>query len=145
MLVALVVVALVGVAGRTGSTAEPVGYDPIPDEQLFDEVKALTGVRSVDLIYTNAFMNPSEYSGDVTIERGVDPVDTVDTVSAILWQGRPRPVIVVTVRSPRKVLVDSASVGLTNPTALDERYGAQPGTGEVPADAEPLPRPIGVQ
>lgn len=102
-------------------------------------------MRSVDLIYTNTFMNPSEYSGDVTIERGVDPVDTVDTVSAILWQGRPRPVIVVTVRSPRKVLVNSASVGLTNPTALEERYGAQPGTGEVPADADPLPRPVGVR
>lgn len=136
---------LLGVSGCVGSTAEPVGYDPIPDEQLLDEVKALPGVRSVDLIYTNTFMNPSEYSGDVTIERGVDPVDTVDTVSAILWQGRPRPVIVVTVRSPRGVVVNSASVGLTNPTALEERYGAQPGTGEVPADAEPLPRPIGVR
>jgi hypothetical protein len=140
--VAVTLSLLVGVSGCIGSTAEPVGYDPVPDEQLFDDVESLPGVRSVDLVYTNTFTNPSEYSGDLTIERGVDPVETVDSVSAILWQGRPRPVIIVTVRDPRGVLVTSASVGLTNPTALEERYGPQPGTGKVPADAGPLPRPV---
>lgn len=136
---------LLGTAGCIGSTAEPVGYTPVPDEQLFADVADLPGVRRVDLEYENSFMHPSEYSGDVTIGRGVDPVDTLDAVSAILWQGRPDPLIIVTVHRPRGVQIDNGSINLLGSTYLEERYGPQPGTGEVPKGAPRLARPPSLQ
>jgi hypothetical protein len=135
---------LAALSGCTGSTAEPAGYDPVPDEQLFEQVGALPGVRAADLEYKDTFAHPSEYSGDVTVGRGVDPVETLDAVSAILWQGRPEPTVVVTVRGPQGVLLDSTSVNLIGGSDFEDRYGPQPGTGEVPEDAELLPRPPGL-
>lgn len=137
-------VVLAALSGCTGSTAEPVGYTPVPDEQLFEQVGALPGVRAVDLEYQDTFAHPREYSGDVTVGRGVDPVEALDAVSAILWQGRPGPTVIVTVRGPRGVLLDSTSVDLIGGSDFEERYGPQPGTGKVPEDAERLPRPTGL-
>ncbi len=132
-------------SGCTGSRTEPVDYEPVEDERLFSEIEDLPGVRSADLEYTDTFAHPSEYSGDVTIGRDVDPVATIDAVSAILWQGRPDPTVVVTVRGPEGTLLDSTSVNLIGGSDFEERYGPQPGTGEVPPDAEPLPRPPGLR
>ena len=98
-------------------------------------------MRSVDLEYTNTFMHPGEYSGDVTVGRGVDPVETVDAVSAILWQGRPDPTVILTVRGPQGVLLTSSSVSLLGGSEFEERYGPQPGTGEVPGTQPPSPDP----
>lgn len=120
-----------------------MGYDPVPDEQLFEQVEDLPGVRSADLGYEDSFTHPSEYFGEVTIRRTADPVETLDAISAILWLGRPDPKVIVTVRGPRTE-IDNASIRLMNPTDLEERYGPQPGTGKVPEDAEPLPRPPGL-
>lgn len=141
--IAVTLTLLLGASGCVGSTAEPVGYEPVPDEQLFTEVADLPGVRAATLGYEDSFAHPGEYFGEVRVGRSVDLVETLDAVSAILWQGRPDPTVVVTVRGSQGE-VDNASVRLINPPDLEARYGPQPGTGEVPADAEPLPRPPGL-
>lgn len=131
---------LLGVAGCTGSTAEPVGYEPVPDERLFSEVDDLPGVRSVDIEFSSSFTNGPVYSGYVRVDRRADLLGTLDATAAILWQGKPRAIQLVKVTSPRG-RVENTTVRLQSTTDLEERFGPQPGTGEVPADADPLPRP----
>lgn len=137
--VATLVVMLVA-AGCTSSAEPNLDYEPVDDKVLFQQVEDLPGVRSAELGYEDSFSHPREYFGEVTIRRTADPVDTLDAISAILWQGRPDPKVIVTVRGPQAE-IDNASVRLMNPSELAERYGPQPGTGEVPEDAEALPRP----
>lgn len=141
--VAALLVVLVA-SGCTSSAEPSIDYEPVDDQALFQQVEDLPEVRSAELDYEDSFTHPSEYFGEVTIRPTADPVETLDAISAILWQGRPDPKVIVTVRSPRTE-IDNASIRLMNPTDLEERYGPQPGTGEVPDDAEPLTRPPGVR
>lgn len=130
---------LVGVSGCVGSTAEPMGYEPVPDERLFSEVDDLPGVRSVDLEVSSSFTNGPVYSGYVRVDRRADLLGTFDATAAILWQGKPRAIQLVKVEGPQG-RVENTTVRLQSTTDL-ERFGPQPGTGTVPTDADPLPRP----
>lgn len=131
---------LVGVSGCVGSTAEPMGYEPVPDERLFREIDDLTGVRSVDIEFSSSFTNGPVYSGYVRVGRRADLLGTLDATAAILWQGKPRAIQLVKVEGPRGS-VENSTVRLQSTTDLEERFGPQPGTGKVPADTDPLPRP----
>jgi hypothetical protein len=133
---------LVILTACTGSTPEPVGYDPIPDSELFAEVQRLPGVREADVSYDDSFTNGPNYVARLRAERRADVADIIDSATAVLWQGRPDVTILVEVRREGSDLtVDSLTVGLPSRESLVERYGPQPGDGEVPPDAPPLPRP----
>ena len=107
---------------------------------LFQQVANLPGVRSADISWDSSFTNGAVYSGTVRLERRVDPVDTLDHVTAILWQGRPRSSVILDVVTPRGT-INNASIRLQGHLEIEERFGPQPGDGEVPADAPALPRP----
>lgn len=137
---------LLGVSGCAGSTAEPVGYEPVPDSELFAEVQRLPGVLEADVSYDDSFTNGPNYVAQLRAERRADAADIIDSATAVLWQGRPDVRVLVAVRREGSDLtVDSLAVGLPSRESLVERYGPQPGTGEVPADAEPLSRPPGLR
>jgi hypothetical protein len=125
------------------STPEP-SYDPVPDPDLYQQVEALPGVRSADIAWDSSFTNGAVYSGTVRLDRSVDPVETLDEVTAILWQGRPNSSVILDVVTPRGT-INNASIRLQDHIEIEERFGPQPGDGEVPPDAPPLPRPIPVR
>ncbi len=124
------------------STPEPT-YEPVPDSELYQQVGALPGVRSADISWDSTFTNGAVYSGTVRLERRVDPVATLDHVTAILWQGRPDSSVILEVVTPRGT-INNASIRLQGYLEIEERFGPQPGDGEVPPDAPPLPRPTPV-
>lgn len=115
-------------------------YDPVDDATLFEQVEQLPGVRSVAIEFSSSFTNGPVYSGTVRVDRSADLLGTLDATAAILWQGKPRAIQLVKVTGPQG-RVENTTVRLQSTTDLEERFGPQPGTGEVPADAAPLPRP----
>ena len=130
---------LLGVSGCVGSTAEPVGYEPVPDSELFAEVERLPGVLEADVSYDDSFTNGRNYLALLRVGRRVDVADIIDSTTAVLWQGRPDVSILVEVeRRGSNVIVNSTSVGLSTRESLVQRYGPQPGDGRVPAGAPPL-------
>lgn len=133
---------LLGISGCVGSTAEPVRYEPVPDEQLFAEVGRLPGVVEADVSYDNSFTTGSNYLALLRVKRGTDVAGVIDAATAILWQGRPDASILVEVtRRGSNLIVNSTSVGLSARESFVRRYGPQPGDGEVPADEPPLREP----
>ena len=82
-------VVLAALSGCTGSTAEPVGYDPVPDSELFAEVQRLPGVLEADVSYDDNFTNGPNYVAQLRAERRADVADFIDSATAVLWQGRP--------------------------------------------------------
>lgn len=140
--IAVILSLLLGTSACVGSTAEPVGYEPVPDSELFAEVQRLPGVLKADVSYDDSFTNGPNYVARLRAERRADVADIIDSATAVLWQGRPDVTILVAVRREGSDLtVDSLTVGLPSRESLVERYGPQPGDGEVPTDAEPLPTP----
>lgn len=132
-------VVFAALSGCTGSTAEPVGYEPVPDTELFSEVQRMPGVLEADVSYDNSFTNGSNYLALLRVERGTDVAGVIDAATAILWQGRPDASILVEVtRRGSNLIANSTSVGLPSRESLVQRYGPQPGNGEVPADEPPL-------
>ena len=89
--------------------------------------------------------NPNSYGGTVTVARDATHVSRiVDRTCAILWQGHPDVSVLFEVALPDGSLVSSTSYHLASPDDLEQRYGPQPGTGEPPQDAPPLPKIPGV-
>ena len=127
----------------SSSTPEPT-YEPVPDPDLYRQVEELPGVRSTDITWDSSFTDGAAYAGTVRLDRRADPVATLDEVTAILWQGRPDSSVVLDVVTPSGT-INSASVRLQGHLEIEERFGPQPGDGEVPADAQPLPRPTPVR
>ena len=134
--------------GGCANDPEPTGppgppepsYDPVADTVLYRQIEDLPGVRAVDIDFRDTFTDGPVYSGTVRVARDVSPLSTLDRVSAVLWQGAPEPSMLVEVTSPRGS-VGNSTVRLQSPSELEERYGPQPGNGEVPASSSPLPRP----
>ena len=137
---------LLGGGGQADPDPSPSpAYDPVPDDQLFAQVARLDGVRAVDLDYVDTFANPNSYGGTVTVARDATHVSRiVDRTCAILWQGHPDVSVLFEVALPDGSLVSSTSYHLASPDDLEQRYGPQPGTGEPPQDAPPLPKIPGV-
>jgi hypothetical protein len=96
--------------------------------------------KQLDLDFSSSFTNGPVYSGYVRVDRSADLLGTLDATAAVLWQGKPRAIQIVKVQGPQGS-VENSTVRLQSTTDLEERFGPQPGTGEVPADAAPLPRP----
>jgi hypothetical protein len=137
--IAVILSLLLGASGCVGSTAEPVGYEPVPDSELFAEVELLAGVLEADVSYDDSFTNGRNYLALLRVGRRVDVADIIDSTTAVLWQGRPDVSILVEVeRRGSNVIVNSTSVGLSTRESLVQRYGPQPGDGRVPAGVPPL-------
>ena len=135
---------LAGLAGCARAPSPDPTYTFVDDQILYQQVADLPGVRSADISWDSSFTNGAVYSGTVRLERRVDPVDTLDHVTAILWQGRPHSSVILDVVTPRGT-INNASIRLQDHLEIEERFGPQPGDGEVPPDAPPLPRPVPVR
>lgn len=139
---AMLAVVLVCAATASCSTSEStpddpeptVSYSPVPDDRLFGEVAELPGVSDVDLEFDDSFSGGNGYVGDLRLESGDDPVATLDTVIAILRQGRPEVAMTIEVLQPDRTTttVDLPMRSATEPF-LTERYGPQPGDGVPPS------------
>lgn len=121
------------------TTHDEAGYAPMKTDRLLAQIAALPHVTSVDIgAYESAGIGGSQpaYRGQVQVDATADPLLVLDQVLAILWQGMAGadPDVVV---HQGDALYDASSVGL-GPRRLEERYGAQPGTGVPPTDKPAL-------
>ena len=124
-----------------GEEQRPSSSTPKESAVLFAEITALDGVTSVDVEeYESAGLGGSRpaYRGTVEVDDSADPLQVLDQVLAILWQGIPGASLRdVVVHQGTAGFYDAAYVGLGD-ALLEERYGPQPGTGTPPADQPPL-------
>lgn len=137
----LALTCVLGGCGDGGNGDGDASYTPKKSSQLYAEIAAIDGVTSVDIgEYESAGLGGSRpaYRGQVRVTDAADPLQVLDQVLAILWQGLPG-------ASLRDVVVHQGDTGFYDaPYAglgdalLKERYGPQPGTGKPPADQPPL-------
>lgn len=126
--------------GLLTACGEEAGYTPVPDAELYEQVSALPGVERHHLRATDGFPRGTAYVGTVVVGDEADPVEVLDAVLAVLWQGMPEagyPLVEV-VQGLRGT--SPGDVGLVSRADFEARYGPQPGSGEPPADKPPLTR-----
>jgi hypothetical protein len=108
-------------------------YTPVPDDELYSRIGKLPGVQAVDIRY-NGTWPESKYSGEITIQPGVDAQQVLDEAYAILRQGRYDVAITVAGLQDRTSIsfdrLDNGRPGI--PAELEKRYGRQPGDGTPP-------------
>lgn len=126
----LAVVAVFALVGCSTSPAAPPSYRPVPDSRLFAQVRALPGVISSDLSYSDTF-GATGYVGIVKVAPGIDEKRVLDETLAILWQGKYRASYNVQVAGDGPFAVIPREIGLDMPADYVKRYGPQPGTGRV--------------
>lgn len=118
--------------GSDGGRPAP-DYTPVPDDQLYSKVAALPGVEKADLSFTDAVPDYA-YVGEIDIAPDADAQLVLDTIYAILRQGRFDAAInIVGYQSNRAVKLD-ALPDAGGPDELRKRYGPQPGDGTPPGD-----------
>lgn len=132
LLAALVL--LVGACSSAGSDGPATpDYTPVPDDELFSQVAALPGVERAELSYNDAFPD-NAYGGRVTLSPDADAQQTLDTIYAILRQGRKDVDMIIQAQQGGKAVRLEAINGPTTRIALEKRYGPQPGDGTPPGD-----------
>ncbi len=125
---------LAGACSSGGSDApDKPSYSPIPDEQLFSQITRLPGVESADISYNDAFPD-NAYVGRVTLAPDADAQRTLDTILAILRQGRPDVDMNIQAQQDGRAVSLDAIDGPTTRGNLEKRYGPQPGDGTPPGD-----------
>lgn len=136
LLAVLVVTVLLAACGGTPdspTSTDGPDYTPVPDQDLFQQVRQIDGVTTVDLGYADHFGNSSAYQGEVTVTAGTDELATLDHVIAVLRQGRQDATMNVSLSSPTRT-VTALTLGVRTLEQLNQRYGEQPGNGEPPAE-----------
>jgi hypothetical protein len=123
---------LVAGCGSSAPKDPHATYAPVPDAQLFKQIRKLPGVVSADVSYKSDF-NGTGYYGNVSVRHGIDQLSTLDRVFAILWKGRPGVLpFSLEVDEPGKPLVNSLDLDLNSYADWVHRYGPQPGDGQPP-------------
>lgn len=134
----LVATALLTLMTACSQKEEPA-YDVMETNELIAQIEALPGVTRVDINGNDsAGVGGSQpaYHGQVRIQETADPLEVLDHVLAILWQGMEGAALDVAVRQG-DTFYDTRSVHL-GANRLEERYGDQPGSGVPPTDEPPL-------
>lgn len=109
-------------------------YTPIPDSVLFARIATLPGVVRSDLTWVNRFGDSNSYGGQVRVRAGVDGVHILDSILAILRQGRAGAFYgAVEILEPRQFAITPTDFGLWSQADYTARYGPQPGTGVPPS------------
>jgi hypothetical protein len=128
-------------SGCTTAPSEPSGYTPIPDAVLFAQITALPHItKIVNLSYSKEFGMLNGYSADIDTDGEAEPNAFIDSVFAILYQGKYGASISISITAPaipKEGGPGSRSYFLLEST-IRGRYGPQPGTGLPPAN-KPLP------
>lgn len=132
--IVLVTLALLAACSTGGSDrrTDP-DYTPVPDARLFAQIGGLPGVESSDISYNGSFPD-NAYVGRVTLASTADAQATLDTIYAILRQGRPDVDMNVQAQQDGRAVSLGAIDGPTTRQALQKRYGPQPGDGTPPGD-----------
>lgn len=114
-----------------GGRAKP-DYTPVPDDELFSRIAALPGVEKADLSFNDTWPEHS-YLGEIDLSPDADGQQVLDTVYAMLRQGRFDAAInVVGYQANREVRLEALRrSGI--PSELIKRYGPQPGDGTPPS------------
>lgn len=124
-------------------------YEPIPDDQLYDQLRALPEVTGLQISYVSDSAG-RRYVGVVLVPDTTTraaAAATLDHANAILWQGRAGAASSVQVSAgtvdDQRVLAEQKDVVPQTPgvnwlQAATARYGPQPGDGIPPAG---LPTP----
>lgn len=102
----------------------------VPDDVLVAEIEQIEGVVDVQGGYGDCFGCSPGYTFEIEVDDRPDPLCVLDTVYAILWQGRPARTDVTVGRGIDwwgwDQLVDDGR-GATP----EERYGPRPQTGKL--------------
>jgi hypothetical protein len=114
-----------------GGRAKP-DYTPVPDDELFSRVAAVPGVEKADLSFNGTWPEHS-YLGEVDISPGADGQVVLDTIYAILRQGRFDAAMNIQGYQAGAAIRLEALQRAGTPSALTKRYGPQPGSGTPPA------------
>lgn len=140
LVLAIAVALMTGCQPGGGDDPKP-GYDPVPDEDLYAEIADLEGVTRVKIRFVEGFARTNNYGGELAVADPGRALEVLDRAIAILWQGREGALADLIVLGPDNQLLGYTSdLGLRKPADYEERYGAQPGTGEPPEGSvgEPL-------
>jgi len=134
VLFTIILIVLAGCSGSESGKEKP-SYTPVPDQDLFAQIDQLPGLASSDITFNDSFPEYG-YVGRVVIDPQADAQKTLDTLYAILRQGRPDAGIGISGSQGdggvEFELLPGSGVG--TPDQLEERYGPQPGDGAPPAD-----------
>lgn len=105
------------------------GRTPLPDDVLLAEVAALPGVAEVDVRFEDDVTTGPVYSGAVTVAAGADEPCLLDTVNAVLWQGRTASLQVALQHEDGSAGATNADIDVSGNAfddAMVERYGKRP-------------------
>ncbi len=127
-----------GPGGGSDGTTSAAGYTPVPDEELFADVRELPHVTAARLSFRDTAADGRLYSGTLTTDGAQDPYVVLDAATAILRQGRPSALVSITASGPTgREYANTELLDRTADDPLTARYGPQPGDGTPPADAPP--------
>lgn len=121
------------VSGSSDGGREKPDYTPVPDDELFSRVAAVPGVERADVSYNDTFPDRA-YVGEVDIAADTDAQLVLDTIYAVLRQGRVDAAINVTGYQAGTDVRLAALDRSGSPAELEKRYGPQPGDGTPPND-----------
>ncbi|MCD9199891.1 hypothetical protein [Aeromicrobium wangtongii] len=126
-----IVLALAGCRAGESDGPKKAEYTPVPDDTLFSQVAALPGVKRADVSFNDTWPEHT-YLGEVDISPDADAQQVLDTVYAVLRQGRfDAGINVVGYQANREVRLEALPRS-GGPAELEKRYGPQPGSGTPP-------------
>jgi hypothetical protein len=115
----------------------------VPDEVLFEQVRGLPGVVSVEgLRYQHPFGYPPAYAGTILVGQDADPLCVLDEALSVLHQGRTGVDLGVLVRTPEKQAYGLLSL-VGRDGSAEHRYGPQPTEPQAEATVRPCAPPEG--
>ncbi len=129
------------VLAAAGCGSPERGRTAVPDDVLLEQLAAVPGVAAVDVRFEDDVTTGPMYSGAVTVEPGADERCVLDTVNAILWQGRTAALQVALQRADGSAGATNQDLDVSgNPLddAMAARYGERP---DGPAFRSPEPPP----
>lgn len=123
--------------GACGTRESPDEAWP-SDAALETAVESVEGVTEADIRYREEFAAGTGYVGDVQVDSSADPLCVLDTVWAILWQGRPGLTQVTVHQGDDEVdASDAPDLPGAELTEFEARYGERPNSTEVVRPAPP--------
>ena len=135
----LPVLAAVALLLLAGCATQPA-QDPGPSEAALQAaIEEIDGVTAASVHFSEEFPIGSGYVGDVYVDGEADPLCVLDTVWAILWQGRSTSVNVIVHQGEEETdWLDGDDFPVGEIAQFEARYGPRP-AGPTVVTPEPPP------